>query len=631
MVTKEELDKYLKAYDEGHPLISDEEYDRLLEEYIQAHGEGARPFTRQKQSDDVNDIVGTLTKCYGTRVPMREGQRTYEMWLNSKKLTSKYHIMLQPKFDGCSVAVDFRTKRFFTRGDYDDGVAVDVSEMFGYRLPEIEKFAYPGTTAMKFEAIMSHERFHDSGLNLKYRRPRDAVAATFTSRSVEMAKFITLVPLRGYANNRQYIPSALCDASITLDCDDYDSIDQFTKSILDADAIISFGAGEQHYSVDGIVASPILSRDELVYDDPENEVAIKIIFDVKQTKLKSIDYQIGKQGRITPVAILEPVYFGKIKVDHVTLSTLERVVSMELRHNDTVNVMYNIVPYLIDSEHDGDYPIPVPTKCPICGSDLDYVSLRLVRCSNPNCKALKLGSIIRHAEKMKMVGVSTGVLTKLYDAGFVTCIEDLYKIREFDRNGGLNSLEGFGEKSISNLLNSIDKALHEATLPRFLGALAFQDTDERTWKEIMKHVNPNDIVKTMIDGTFDTFIMMVGYIPGIGNGKLQRIVNSYLQNRDEIQSMMQWIPEKLAKPVQRLVPVHGKCAMTGTRDADATRELERIGYEVGSFTRDCAFLIIPEAGFTSAKTEKAKEWNIPIYTLEEFNDWLSNKSGKYPF
>lgn len=62
MITKKELNKYIEAYSKGHPLISDEEYDALVEEYVKLHGEESRPFTRAKQSDAINDIVGTLPK-----------------------------------------------------------------------------------------------------------------------------------------------------------------------------------------------------------------------------------------------------------------------------------------------------------------------------------------------------------------------------------------------------------------------------------------------------------------------------------------------------------------------------------------------------------------------------------------
>jgi NAD-dependent DNA ligase len=218
MITKEQLEEYQKAYAQGNQVISDEEYDALLEEYLQNNGgETNRPFNRNKQSSEVNDIVGTLPKVYGTTEPMRPGMKTYQMWVEDKNINGD--IILQPKFDGCSIAVDFNTQRWFTRGDYDDGESVDVTDVFKDHFNKIKWFAEPGTQAMKFEAILSHEvyRYEDYQIYKKYQnRPRDYVAATITSRSSEMAKLITLVPLRAYIDGRQYIPKALADISIKL-------------------------------------------------------------------------------------------------------------------------------------------------------------------------------------------------------------------------------------------------------------------------------------------------------------------------------------------------------------------------------------------------------------------------------
>lgn len=621
MVTKEQLDEIIAKYNRGEPTgYSDEEYDRLLEEYLQTHGgESARPFNRQQQSDGVNAIMCTLQKLYGVTSSMRSNQKTYQDWI--PKHPGIQDICLQPKFDGCSVAVDFTTKRFFTRGDYDDGKSVDVTDIFIDHLKNVQTYAEYGTIAMKFEAIMSHEAFVSSGLDTVYKRARDAVAATITSRNTEQAQYITLVPLRGYLQSGdEYIPRALyteCTCLFTLPTD-YDGMESFIKQCLSDDATVKFKG--QTYSIDGVVASSFTDKNTIVCTHPEDEVAIKILYNVQTTKLINVEYQFGKQGRITPVAILEPVKFDNVTVDHVTLSTLDRVLELKLRHNDTVRVMYNIVPYLIDSEHDGDYPIQIPNKCPICGAQLEFTTLKQVKCSNPNCKGLRLGAIIRHAEKMKMVGVSRGIITKLFDEGMVTKIEDLYHLRDRDVDDGLRSLDGFGDKSVMNLLSSIEKALHEATLPRFLGALQFADTSEETWKAILKVMNEYELIRSMVDGTFPDTIMSVGYIPTVGELKLSRIINGYLLNKDEIISMMRWIPSKL-KPSQQ-IPVRGKIGMTGTRDPELTRELTDSGYEVGSFTNDCVALIVPFEGYTSAKTEKAQRLNIPIYTIEQADQLL---------
>lgn len=621
-VTKEELDRIIALYNQGKPTgYTDSEYDALLEEYLKEHGgESARPFNRQQQSDGVNAIVSTLPKVYGITSSMREGQKTYEQWI--EKHPSVQDIILQPKFDGCSVAVDFTSGKFFTRGDYDDGKSVDVTDIFKDHLDIVKEYAAPSTQAMKFEAILCHENYTQYAIDQTYKRPRDFVAATITSRDVENAKLITLVPLRGYTmDHRQYIPRALFEQSTCLFTMpvDYSGMESFIKQRLDDDATIQFNG--LTYSIDGVVASSFYDMDGMIYTKPDDEVAIKILYNVKSTKLITVDYQFGKQGRITPVAILEPVKFDTVTVDHVTLSTLDRVLELKLRHNDTVHVMYNIVPYLIDSEHDGDYPIQIPKKCPICNADLEYTTLKQVRCSNPYCEGLKLGAIIRHAEKMKMVGVSRGILTKLYDAGMCKNISDLYHLRDWDTDGGLRTLDGFGDKSVWNLLTTIDGAVHNATLPRFLGALPIADTSEETWKMVLKVVPEHVIIHSMIDGTFPDQIMNVGYIPNVGEMKLKRIISGYLQHKDEIATLMKWVPNQL-RPTNEIKSQFGKLGMTGTRDPDLTRELTESGYEVGSFTNDCIGLIIPFEGFTSAKTEKAERLHIPIYTIQRAREYL---------
>jgi DNA ligase (NAD+) len=477
-----------------------------------------------------------------------------------------------------------------------------------------------GTTAIKFEAIVPHESFFQSELSKIYKRPRDVVAAAITSRNMDLIRYVSLIPLRGYIDGKQYIPSPLPESSTCLfcRCDDYTGIESFIKARLDDGATVKIN--EKTYSIDGVVPSMIYFDGPVVFTRPEYEIAIKILYNVQETKLKSIEYQFGKQGRITPVAILEPVKFDTVTVDHVTLSTLQRVVDMQLRHDDTVRIMYNIVPYFLESYHDGDYPIPVPQNCPICGAKLDYLSYRLVRCSNPNCKGLKLGAIIRHAEKMKMVGVGKGVITKLYDGGFLSKIEDLYDLHTYD-DIIPQEVEGIGYQSFLNIINSISKALEEATLPRFLGALSFNDTDEKTWKQILSVVGEDEVVHSLVDGSFPEYIMTVGYIPNVGTMKLQRIIDGYMRNKEEIQSMMEWVPKRL-KRVDYQYGKGRKICMTGTRDADLTEALIESGYEVGGWSNDCIAVVVPDLSYTSAKTEKAKAKNIPIYDIKGAYDFL---------
>ena len=619
-ITKAELDKYIKAYSEGHPLISDAMYDELLEEYLREHGESNRPFTRQKQSDYVNDIVGTLEKSYGVRNAMRENQLTFMDWVNKKKIIQGV-FLLQPKFDGCSVAFDFKTNRFFTRGDYDNGESVDVTDLFKNQISKIKQYAIKGTTAMKFEAILSHEYFNDEnmGIYAAYKRPRDFVSATITSRRIECADIITLVPLRGYINGKQYIPEALVNCLI-VEYNDYTTIENFIKRLLDDNATTKFEG--MTYSVDGVVAS-MVNEHSIV--DVDKEVAIKILYNVKQTKLKNIEYSVGKQGRITPVAILEPVMFDNITVDHVTLSTLDRVASLNLHYNDTVNVMYNIVPYLIDSEGDGDLPVQIPDKCPVCGSKLEYITLKQVRCNNPNCRACKIGAIVRHVNKMKIYGLSEGIVTRLFDEGIISSISDIYHLRDWDET--IPGLDGFGLKSYHNMLDSINESVKKATLAQFLGSLPINDTDEKTWKQIINIMGEDKVIELFNKHTFIDVLPLV-YIHGVGEIKIRKIIDGIRRNEQEIYELMSWIPDKLYKKTKKPGDTHshdyvGKIVMSGTRDKEVKEGLEFSGYEVqDNLTKDCVGLIIPDENFTSSKVNKAHEWGIKIYTLEEAKEFL---------
>lgn len=612
-VTREYLDDLTRAYHQGHPIVSDEEYDRLLEEYVSENGEESRPFLRAKQSDDVNNIVGTLPKLFGVTTPIIPNRPVYTDWFRKHNITSNDKIILQPKFDGISVAYDVNQKRYFTRGDYDNGESVDVTELFENR--NLDNIFCDGQTAVKFEAIMSTEVFIKSGLNKKYKRARDAVSAIITSRDKERAELITLFPLREYVDNKQQIPKMLIDKSIIIAADDNESIQSFIDDLLNnrAKLFVENEYFSLSFECDGVVVSKIIENDYVVSNNNGNEeVAIKILNIRKQTKLIKVDFQFGKSGRITPVAIVEPIKFDNITVDHITLSNLDRVVQMNLKYNDTVEVMYNIVPYLIDSLHDGDIPVQIPQTCPACGSKLDLSTLSIVRCTNPDCKGLKLGSIIRYCQKMKMMGISEGILTKLYDESIISSIPDLYKLTVDD----IKDIEGFGIKSAQNIVNSIKRSSNDVMIHTFLGAFPMEDIGEKMWMLLMVYLYSNNIVFN----NFDELISILENIQvkGIGDITKLRMINGLKRNINQIKECLQYIKFVDYTAIINKGNNNGTITLSGTRDKQLSDYLTNKGYDVNSsITKNTKALVIPDSNFTSSKVAKALQMNIPIYTIEE--------------
>lgn len=643
-VTKEELDRYIAEYNRGHELISDAEYDRLLEEYLREHGNDKRPFTRNKQSSSVNDIVGTLDKVYGVKIPMRENQMVYADWEYRRLANDKKLICIQPKLDGCSIAYDVKLQKFSTRGDYDNGESVDVTDLFKDRIDMLTKYLDAhrkyNADSIKFEAILPR-KIYDEMFSEMYKRPRDVVAATITSRNLEYAKYITLFPLRIYQDGKQYIPagSFIMDQCEIAWCDDFEKIQSFIDYLLEHNALTS----DQNftYECDGVVVSvaseltamigvndeaevktsPYINPSSIVdvidfVTDPTKEVAIKILNNVEITKLRNIEWQFGRSGRITPVAIVDPVKFGNITVTNIGLSTFERVSNMKLRFGDTVKVVYNIVPYLLESMHDGELPIPIPTTCPICHHKMDMHSMKQVRCVNPQCKGRKLGAIIRYADKMKMFGVSSGILTKLFELGLIDDIPDLYTLTKEQLSG----IDGFGNKSADNIIQSIKSASTNVPIHRWLGALPCKDVSDKTWKVLLGHVygfhNPlsaqaiRDLCKEESPTHFLETIQW--YTPGIGNITRSNINEGILTNWNVINRIIPYITFEIPPETK------GVICMSGTRDKNTIAYLQNHGYEVtDSFSRKCYALVIPDYEFSSKKVDQARLNSIPIYTVDE--------------
>ena len=613
VVTKEELERHQRLYSQGNPEISDEEYDNLLEEYLRINGESNRPFLRQKQSDDVNDIVGTLTKVYGTTTAMRPGQKVYTDWIRQKNLTLDSSICIQPKFDGCSVAFDKKTMRYFTRGDYDNGESIDVTDLFIDHFNDYSKFP----DAVKYEAIMSHEAFKNLHPVKKdgtpYKRPRDVVSATITGHNVDMAKYITLVPLRCYDNKEQFVPEELVNLSIVGKVNDIEKIDSFISNKLADGATVEYNGCT--YSIDGVVVSIV---DE--WFKTGEEAAIKILNNIQETKIINIDYQYGKTGKITPVGILEPVFFENVKVDHVGLSTLDRVMSLGLKYNDTVRIVYNIVPYLIDSYGDGSVPIPIPQKCPICGAKLNFKTLKTVRCTNPQCSGLKIGMIHRYCEKMKMMGIAKNTITKFFEEGLVTCIGDLYRLTPVS----IMSIDGFKEKSADNIIKSIRESSDNVDLAKWLGALPIKDISAKTWQLVINAKFPSDnmtavnvYMNAIKNGTPDSFMMecVPNYVYGFSTNTYSAMREGLVLYWEEIQDVLQYISFNVLTDVNK--PTRGRVTLTGTRDEKLISYLKEKGYEVDDYSSKTIALVIPNKGYVSSKVVKAHKQHIPIYTVEE--------------
>lgn len=632
-----------KAWSNGKPEISDSMYDQLVEELVTLEGEESRPFTRNKQSSAVNDIVGTLPKVYGVREPMRPGQKTYMEWADNViagGVDNNTSICIQPKYDGCSIALDCETGRYFTRGDYDNGESMDVTALFKplnrIRIRFDSKSGIK-LKALKFEAIMSEETFQESTLRDKYVNARAAVSAIIMSRDVKLANYIDLMPLRLYFDNGDMmIAPNLDEHSAYMSIDAFGMIQDFIDEHLENGAVVEndlyTDITPHHYAIDGVVVSIMndVKNNEVLSSADHNEIAIKILNNVKETTIKNIEWQIGKTGKITPVGILEPVTFDNgVTVDHVGLSTFERVANLELHFGDTVRVMHNIVPYLLDTKHDGGLPIPLPTKCPSCGYPLNMSKLRTVRCTNPNCQNKKLGDIVRYCENMKIIGLSKGTLTKLYDLGYVKSIPDLYRID----TTSLALEKGFAETSVKMITSAIKEASYRVPVERWFGSWPCLNVSQKTWKQIFDYNLKRDdgfvnvLVNELDHGTCEDFLqVLVQPTPNVGEATWKAIITGIRNSWDDMVITLRNITLLVDMSTRELTL--GNICLSGTRDKMMIQALKDAGYGVtDSWSNDVRALIIPDTEFMSSKVHKANKRNIPVLTYDDVMTILATQDN----
>ena len=642
-ILKQKIHEANEAYMKGNPIMDDPTYDTLVEQLVEIEGDSARPYSRIKKTDNVNELNATISnKVFGVTSPFVKDKKYYvHDFVQKHNLNRDMLIALQFKLDGCSVAFDFETERFFTRGDYANGESSDVTELFEKALPqmyELNKRYNNELKSAKFEFICSREVYN---LYFKedYKRPRDATAAHLkvVSDPEKMAtnikvcnELMDLIPLRVISkSNHTYI----CEDVIAdiISCMDYTRIEEFIDRLGQNEFCMvkrpfrTTGFTDStmfNYECDGVVATTIKDTNSVGewyndyptegIEDSGYECAIKILQLLKTTKLKYIKFSYGKTGRITPVAILEPISFDTVTVDHVTLSNLSRIQEDQLKENDTVEIMYNIVPYFVRSFHDGDEPIQIPTTCPICGYPLDISDgYKTAFCINKNCVGRNLGTITRYIEAVGIFNFGEATVSRLMEEHLISNIPDIYRLKESD----ISPLDRFGDKSAENLIKNINASKQHLTFPRFLSGFQFRYISQKTWMDVCAELNLTP--EYLMDASLLQLVELItkSNIRNVGVTTKRYLIEGFTDNLDIIKETMQYIPS--FEPFKTISDYKGIITMTGTHDKSFIKDVTDAGYVVRDWSNKTDILVIPDESFTSNKVTAALKRAIPIYTLPQ--------------
>jgi DNA ligase (NAD+) len=251
------------------------------------------------------------------------------------------------------------------------------------------------------------------------------------------------------------------------------------------------------YEIDGMVVKvdslELQSRCGYTSHHPRWAIAFKFKARQATTRLRDVEFQVGKTGAVTPVAKLEPVALAGVTVSNVSLHNEEFIRSKDIRIGDQVLVERagDVIPYIVKSLvelRDGsEQPVVYPKQCPVCHSDLVKPEDEAIwRCENAECEAQVVQRMIFHTSKHAMDIESFGESTveKFYKLGWLHSIADLYRL-DYE---AIAKLDGFGEKSAANMRDAIEKA-KKNPIHRLLHSLSVHHLGQKASKLLAAEVN----------------------------------------------------------------------------------------------------------------------------------------------
>lgn len=388
------------------------------------------------------------------------------------------------------------------------------------------------------------------------------------------------------------------------------------------------------YGIDGLVGR----FDDIKYGESLGSTsrcsnaayAFKFYDELTETTLRDVEWTLGRTSVLTPTAVFDSVDIDGSSVSRASLHNISIMKNLGLTKNCTIRIFKanQIIPQVDSADKDGDAPIKIPTKCPVCGGAIsikqDNESEVLV-CTNPDCIGKKIARFTHFVSRkcMNIDGLSSATLETLISHGFIHNYKDIYHLSS--HRSELIRLDGYGAKSIDNLLESIEKS-RSVKLENFITALSIPNIGISAAKAISKKFNGDhyDFVQALSNGYDFSQIDDFGEITN-------KSLHDWWDSKDPMVELlpieMNFIIEKEKNIVYN--PFIGKnICVTGklsnfTRDS-INEKITSLGAKaVSSVSKTTNFLITNEVS-NSSKYKKAVELSIPIITEQDFLEMINN-------
>ncbi|WP_088718238.1 NAD-dependent DNA ligase LigA [Streptococcus mutans] len=475
------LNQYAREYyTKDNPSVSDAEYDKLYRELVELEKEFPEDILPNSPTHRVGDLVLDGFEKYRHEYPLFSLQDAFsreELDAFDRRIKAEFpqaDYLAELKIDGLSISLTYVNGRLRVGATRGDGtVGENITENLKrvrdipLHLPENIDLTVRGECYLpkaSFKTINAERR--ENG-ETEFANPRNAAAGTLRQLDTKvvakrkLATFIYQEAGPTAASSQEAVLESFAKLGFTVNprhiiSSSMDAIWQFIEDVAKERA-------ELAYDIDGVVikVNSLALQEALGFTvkAPRWAIAYKFPAEEKTAEILSVDWTVGRTGVVTPTANLTPVQLAGTTVSRATLHNVDYIAEKDIRIGDIV-VVYkagDIIPavlHVVENKRDQQVPLPIPTVCPSCQSELihfeDEVALR---CVNPRCPAQLKEKLIHFASRdaMNIIGLGPAIVEKLFTAELICDVADIYQLTPED----LMQLEGIKEKSATKLYKAI--------------------------------------------------------------------------------------------------------------------------------------------------------------------------------
>lgn len=634
-----------------NPTITDQEYDDYYNELLSIE----EKYPELKREDSPTNRVGGAVLDKFEKVNHDHPMLSFDDIFNEeeiilfderiKKIVSTAHYTLEPKMDGLSGSLIYKNGvlvRGATRGDGVTGEDITTNiktiKSVPLRLTEDIDIEVRGEIYMSKKSFLEANREKIKNGEKEFANPRNAAAGSIrqldskvaAKRNLDfMAYFIPNPEDYGIKTQKESLEFLRKLGFVT----NY-KLNGYAKNVKDITNYI-YSLSEKRdnlpFEIDGVVLKVDNLEDEkrLGFTSRVPRWGIAYKFPAKEvlTTLKEIKFTVGRTGKITPNAIFSPVHVSGSLVSKATLHNSDYCIDKDVRVGDTISirkagdVIPEVVEVKLDRRKEDSVPFKMIENCPMCNSVLIRKDANHY-CKNEHCPSRKIESLIHFSSRdaMYIEGFGESIVEDFYNLGYLKNIDDFYTLDKYKDE--LMLLEGFGEKSISKLLESASNS-KKNSLERLLFGLGIRYVGKKTAKILSKYYKTMD---NLIKADFDE----LKSINDIGDVIAKSIVDYFSDEKNinlinrlkDLNLNMRYLGEEVNTSNEN---INGKTfVITGTlsRPRDEIKEeIEGLGGNVtGSVTKKTDYVIAGEKA--GSKLTKANELGIKVLTEEEYNNML---------